>query len=246
MNYNINKGYIVRIIKDLPIAWYLYKIYTEKLLKFRLQPNETSAEKIFTDIYKNNNWNNEESVSGQGSALKHTQNIIDKLPILLKKHGIHSILDAPCGDYNWIQHVNFNDIQYIGGDIVQELVDSNNKKFANNHVSFIKLNIIEDPLPKVDLLVHFNNKSIKSFLQNLIASDIKYFMTTNFPLTKHNYDITMGNFRLINLQRKPYNLPKEIDILWEECTENYGQVQDKSLILLDVKSIKNNIHKLHI
>ena len=56
----------------------------------------------------------------------------------------------------------------------------------------------------------------------------------------------MGNFRLINLQRKPYNLPKEIDILWEECTENYGQVQDKSLILLDVKSIKNNIHKLHI
>jgi hypothetical protein len=48
----------------------------------------------------------------------------------------------------------------------------------------------------------------------------------------------MGNFRLINLQRKPYNLPKEMDILFEECTENYNQVQDKSLYLWRVKDLE--------
>ncbi|MCU0441480.1 MAG: class I SAM-dependent methyltransferase [Bacteroidia bacterium] len=250
MKYKINKGFIVRKIKDLPIAWYFYKLYTERLLKYRLDATQTSAEKVFTDIYNNNNWNNTESVSGHGSELKNTQAIIDKLPAFLKKYNVKSILDAPCGDFNWMKYVQFKDVKYTGGDIVQALVDLNNQRYGNPQISFIKLDIIQDPLPKVDLifvrdcLVHFNDKNIKSFLLNLIQSDIKYLMTTNFPLTKHNYDITMGNFRLLNLQRQPYNLPKEVDVLWEECKENYGQVQDKSLILFEVKEIKNQIHKI--
>jgi SAM-dependent methyltransferase len=246
MKYKINKGYVVRKIKDLPIVWYLYKIYTERKLKHRLNPSQSSAEKIFSDIYKNNNWNNKESVSGQGSELKYTQAIIDKLPVFLKKHNIKSILDAPCGDFNWMKYVKFDEIKYTGGDIVKELVDFNNQKFANSQTSFIKLDVISDELPDVDLifvrdcLVHFNDENIKLFFKNLVSSNIKYVLTTNFPLTRNNYDISMGNFRLINLQRKPYNLPKEIDILFEECTENYGQVQDKSLFLWDVNDIRTN------
>jgi hypothetical protein len=130
------------------------------------------------------------------------------------------------------------------------LIDVNNEKYKNSQITFTKLDIINDSLPQVDLLitrdclVHFNDSSIKLFFLNLVESDIKYLLTTNFPLTKNNYDITMGNFRLLNLQRKPYNLPKEVDILWEECTENYGQVQDKSLILFNVQDIKNQIHNI--
>lgn len=248
MNYPLNKGILVRYIKDLPIVWYLYKNYTERKLKHRLNPKEQVPEKIFTDIFNNNDWHNVESLSGQGSALDHTRVIIEKLPSLFLKHNVKSVLDAPCGDFNWMKHVDKSLIQYIGGDIVQDLVDLNNKVYGNDQISFIKLNIISDPLPKVDLilvrdcLVHFNDENIHLFFKNLIASEIKLLLTTNFPITKHNYDITMGNFRFINLSRKPYNLPKEKDILWEESNETYGQCPDKSLFLWDVNDIRQKLN----
>jgi hypothetical protein len=245
MKYKLTKGLIVRKIKDLPVIWYLYKHYTESKLRHRLNSNNTSAEEVFNRIYKNNDWNNEESISGQGSELKHTKEIVAKLPNFLTRHSVQSILDAPCGDYNWMRRVQFEEIEYIGGDIVQELVDSNNDCFGKSNVSFKKINIIEDKLPKVDLifvrdcLVHFDNKSIFLFLNNLVNSEVKYLLATNFPITNHNYDITIGNWRPINLQKKPYNLPKEIDILWEESEETYGQFPDKSLFLWRVKDIKS-------
>lgn len=247
MNSKITKGIIVRKIKDLPIIWYLYKIYTEKLLSHRLNSKNQIAEKVFSDIYKNNNWDSDESVSGLGSTLEHTRVIIDKLPGFLLKHQIKSVLDAPCGDFNWMKHVDKSGFNYIGGDIVQELVDDNNKRYSTSKIKFIKINIITEQLPDVDLiivrdcLVHFNNESIKLFFNNLMSSNIRYILTTNFPLTRNNYDITMGNFRFINLLRNPYNLPKEIDVLWEECKEAYGQCPDKSLFLWDVKEIRDKL-----
>lgn len=248
MNYRITKGYLVRKIKDLPIIWYLYKVYTEYKLGHRLHSKNTNAEKVFSDIYKNNDWNNEESLSGQGSELKHTKRIKDELPNFLSRYEVKSILDAPCGDFNWMRHVQFGNVKYTGGDIVQELIDINNKLYRTPLISFEKINIIEDKLPKVDLifirdcLVHFDNKSIFLFFKNLINSEIKYLLTTNFPLTHHNYDITMGNWRPINLKRKPYNLPNEIDILWEESTEDYGQFPDKSLFLWKIDDIRHALH----
>jgi hypothetical protein len=244
MKFISTKGYVVRTIKDLPFVWFFYKKYTEKKLRHRLNPTEVSAEKVFTEIFDNNDWNNTESISGQGSILKHTQVIIDKLPNFFKKHDIKTFLDAPCGDFNWMKHVKLYDVQYIGGDIVNELIHSNNKQYGNEQVEFRQINIIHDKLPKVDLmmvrdcLVHFNNESINGFFKNLAKSEIKYLLTTNFSYTKHNYDISMGNWRPINLQRKPYCLPKEIDILLEESTETYGQFPDKALYLWLVDDLK--------
>jgi|LakMenE18May11ns_1017448.scaffolds.fasta_scaffold9688860_1 hypothetical protein len=244
MKFNSTKGRIVRTIKDLPMVWYFYKIYTERKLRHRLNPKEVSAEKVFTGIYDNNDWNNHESISGQGSILKHTQVIIDKLPAFLKKHQLETFLDAPCGDFNWMQHAKLDEVKYIGGDIVKGLVEYNNTRYSNPNRSFIQLNIIEDSLPNVDVmmvrdcLVHFNDESIMAFFKNLVKSNIKYLLTTNFSITKHNYDISMGNWRPINLQREPYNLPKEVDILWEESTETYGQFPDKALYLFRVADLK--------
>jgi hypothetical protein len=244
MKFPFTKGLLVRKIKDLPLVWYLYKHYTERKLRHRLNPKEASAEKVFTEIFDKNEWNNSESISGLGSIRQHTQVIIDRLPNFLHKYNVKTFLDAPCGDFNWMKHVQFTGIKYIGGDIVKELIDQNNSKYANEFIQFQQLNIIQDPLPNVDLmmvrdcLVHFNDASIEAFFKNLVSSNITYLLTTNFSLTKHNYDISLGNFRCINLQRKPYSLPTEIDILWEDCTEAYGQCPDKALYLWKVDDLK--------
>jgi hypothetical protein len=61
---------------------------------------------IFTDIYKNNNWKSEESVSGQGSTLDATIGIRTALPKLFDRFHVKSLLDIHCGDFNWLSKVD--------------------------------------------------------------------------------------------------------------------------------------------
>src|SRR5689334_2969418 len=64
-----------------------------------------SMQDIFSSIYLDNSWGDPESVSGRGSTLARTEVVRRKLPILLASVGAKSLLDAPCGDFNWMQHV---------------------------------------------------------------------------------------------------------------------------------------------
>lgn len=232
-----------RIIKDLPFVWSIYRLYTE--IKIGMLHKNKQVGEIFTNINTTNLWNNQETISGPGSTVYATSHITSALPEFLKKHKIQSILDAPCGDFHWMQNVDLSTFNYTGADIVNQLVKSNNEKYKAENIEFIHLDIIKDTLPSADLilvrdcLVHFNDINIFKFFQNLCNSDIIYLLTTNFPLTMHNYNITNGNWRPLNLMRKPYSLPKEVDILWEESVENDGQFPDKSLYLWKVVDLKS-------
>jgi hypothetical protein len=42
--------------------------------------------------------------------------------MLAAQLGVSSILDIPCGDFNWTQSVNFGSCRYFGADIVEDLV----------------------------------------------------------------------------------------------------------------------------
>lgn len=198
---------------------------------------EVSVTTVFKDIYQKNAWHDDESVSGTGSNLKQTQEIINQLPVIFKQYTIHSILDLPCGDYNWMKHVDLSAINYIGGDIVPEIIENNNQQYANSSVSFVELNLITDKLPDVDLvfcrdcLVHLSIAQIKDALQNIKKSNAKYLLTTSFTKTKLNRDIVTGDWRPINLEITPFNL-KPIYTLIEKCTEFDGMYKDKSLILI--------------
>lgn len=173
---------------------------------------DRDIEEIFTDHYNQNVWNNDQSVSGDGSTVEYTENLRKELPVLFHKFKIQSILDAPCGDYNWFRHVDRGDyISYIGGDIVTELIEKNSKQYGNGMTSFQNLDITADPLPKADLMIcrdvlfHFSDKDVTRVLKNFIDSEIKYFLTTSHTECKKNFDILTGQFRLLNLEKPPFN-----------------------------------------
>src|SRR3954471_18881233 len=84
-----------------------------------------SIEEIFTTYYRENVWINDESVSGDGSTLEYTKNLRQELPLLFETLQINSILDAPCGDFNWFREVSRGPISYVGGDIVPDLIQRN-------------------------------------------------------------------------------------------------------------------------
>ena len=75
-----------------------------------------NASEVFNEIYKSNLWHiseKRESVSGIGSSLEQTREIINTLPSILKKFEIRSMLDLPCGDFNWMRNIGFSKISYI-------------------------------------------------------------------------------------------------------------------------------------
>lgn len=173
--------------------------------------------KVFESIFDQNKWENAESISGFGSTLYNTTIIRKELPKVVKKFDVKSILDAPCGDFNWMQYTKLPEgVEYIGCDIVPALVASLNERYSNNGRRFEFLDIVEGPIPKADLwlcrdaLFHLSFRDGISCLENAAKSDIKYFFATSHDYVDVNVDIETGAFRFIDLCKPPYLLPPPI------------------------------------
>jgi hypothetical protein len=204
------------------IKFRLNRIFHEKLI-FRL----ASKESVFASIWRNNYWGSVESLSGPGSTLEQTANLRQKMPIMFDGMDIKSVFDAPCGDMHWMQYV-LRDAKftYLGGDIVGDLIRVNKSKFASAKVDFIKFDMTADFFPTADVWLcravffHLSNRDIYLALEQFVASNIKYILTTNCVTNEQhvNSDIATGDWRSLNLNLPPFNFPK--DFLWqiEDCT----------------------------
>ena len=71
----------------------------------RLPSSSRSQRATFTRIFDTNAWLNAESVSGPGSTKARGADFRAALVALLDDRGVTSIVDAPCGDFNWMQDV---------------------------------------------------------------------------------------------------------------------------------------------
>ena len=194
------KGYNSQKMKHFiknkfPFSVTLLRLFLKERYKAKFR--FTTTEEIFTDIYHKNKWGDEESLSGPGSTFVQTETIRNTLPNLLKKYNIHSILDIPCGDFNWMKDVNLP-ISYIGADIVEKIIKFNKEKFTKENRKFIKIDILRDELPQVDLIfcrnlfIHFSYNDIFKAIENIKKSGSKYLLTTCHRLETKNFDIGTG------------------------------------------------------
>lgn len=202
----------------------------------------TDVQKVFSQIFENKVWSTGESVSGRGSSRMQARNLIQSLPPLLREFGVRTLLDLPCGDFNWMQHVDLGSIDYIGADIVPGLI-AHNKAYELPGVRFEVMDIITDPLPKVDLiftrdcLVHLSVAQIQEVLRNVKRSGATWLLTTTFPGREMNYDIQTGNWRALNLELAPFNFPKPERYIFEYCSEEGDRFRDKCMGLWRVDEI---------
>ena len=175
----------------------------------------------FSYIYQSKYWRGSEdgSLSGGGSNEISTNVFIEELSNFIEAKNINSILDIPCGDWKWMSSLDLSNINYIGCDIVPDLISSNNKKYKKNNINFFTKSLIDDELPDSDLiivrdlLVHLDNKDIAKCLMNLKKSKYKYIGITNYPNLEINKKRLFGDYlrlgdkwRAINLTKEPYNL----------------------------------------
>jgi hypothetical protein len=166
-----------------------------------------------------NYWGNSESVSGDGSTLAYTHNLRDQLARFLRAFRVVSMFDAPCGDFNWMRAVEFpENFDYLGGDIVAALIERNRARDGGAGRRFVPFDIAADAFPDADLwfcrdcLFHLPSAAILSALRGFARSRIGFVMTTTHLNVSgfDNVDIAAGGFRLLDLYKPPYRLPREV------------------------------------
>jgi len=175
---------------------------------------------IFFFIYKFNIWGSKESRSGDGSTLDYTKPLRSQLPQVLSELQVGSILDAPCGDFNWFSEMLKNsslDLQYRGVDIVKELIEKNKKLFSSpGKIEFEYADLLNysysafDCVLARDFLFHLSYKDTLKFLSNFCESQSKFLVTTSYPSVNLNTDIYTGKFRQINLFQEPYLMSSKL------------------------------------
>jgi len=164
--------------------------------------------------------------SGPGSSLQRTARLRTALPGLFARYGITRFVDAPCGDWTWMSHVDLSGVDYIGADIVPEIVASNASVHSHDGVRFEVLDITSSPLPASDLfmcrdcLFHLKFWLRWAFFENFAASDGRYLMTTIDHVHRNRRLRRNGDFYRFDPRLAPFNLPEPLELI----PENYDTI----------------------
>jgi hypothetical protein len=155
------------------------------------------------------------------------------------------MIDIPCGDFNWMSHIDLGVETYFGFDIVEEIIEHNRKKYPNQQYQFECVDILTDPLPGVDLIfcrdciVHFSYKDAYQAFSNIIKSQAKYLLTTTFP-EKENKDIKTGQWRPLNLCQPPFNFPLPLKLIKDRSKLENDPYSDKSMGLWEIHQLRES------
>lgn len=184
-------------------------------------------EDIFTKIYENKIWgdnqhNNYSGSSGGGSCVKNNKEYIKIVKNIIKEYKINTIVDLGCGDFQ-IGRLIYDDINvlYTGYDTYKKIIDYHitqysEPKYTFKHLDFYtnKDSIVEgDMCILKDVLQHWAINEIYTFMDYLVESKkFKYILLVNCcnqTIDNQDYDKTRWRPLTCNLlPLKKYNAVK--------------------------------------
>lgn len=161
--------------------------------------------------------------SGPGSTLEATARIRSALPRIFKDYDIRRVVDAPCGDWTWMQAVDLSEVSYLGCDIAPSIVELNARQHSRENVAFDVLDITSSPLPPSDLflcrecLFHLKWWLRWAIFENFAACEGQYLMTTIDHIQINRRLSKNGGFCRFDPRLPPFNFPEPLEII----PENY-------------------------
>jgi len=172
----------------------------------RLQRDETG------DIY-----------AGPMATMEASEPFRDWLPGVLADLGITTMLDAPCGCWTWMQHVDLGTVKHQGWDVEPTIVERNQQNHGRDNVQFSQANLLtEVKIPEVDLILcrdfmmHLPDPQIVDLLEKFVASGSKYLLASNFPGSTEEFahnpesDPLKGDARTFDLRNLLTGLVQEL------------------------------------
>lgn len=162
-------------------------LFKKKIAAQSSSPLQSPLSERFGEVFLQNSWGDEESVSGAGSRLdSHSvQAAIKALDHVIRTYDIKTVADIPCGDFNWIPLILGRNptIKYQGCDISSLLIERNKARYP--FYDFKCLDVTLEIPPAVDLIFckdmvnHLLYADVAKCLINIKASGSRYLMLSN-------------------------------------------------------------------
>jgi len=136
------------------------------------------------------------TICGNGSTLKHTANIREWLPKIIREYGISKLCDAGAGDQHWVKRIDLG-CEYLGFDLIPR------------NESIQRIDITTQDLPKCDAILcrmvlnHLDEERIKMALERFNSS-APYLIATQF--NGENLPKRSPQFTRLDLREMPYLL----------------------------------------
>lgn len=180
------------------------------------------------DAFEKKTWADEEKGkprSGAGSTLRRTRRLRRALPGLFRDYNVKTFLDAPCGDWHWMQAVDLSGVKYIGGDISKEVIDDVKAEHGGKDRKFMHLDLATSKLPKCDMimvrecLIHLTDPYRWDVIANIHKAKIPYLLLT-MDLVDENIPLEVnGDHRNFNPMLAPFNFPAPVHHVPESSDE---------------------------
>lgn len=158
------------------------------------------------------------SVNGPGSSIEFTHGLRKELPGLLRRYGVKTMVDAPCGDMTWLQHTDLSMLeQYFGFDVEPRIIQSNKDTYrADERFYFICSNLLtRKRFPHADLilcrdfLAHLTNEYIEHMVEAFRASGSTYLLASNYPGTENEFTYKPHDYTWLGYIERPHDLTLE-------------------------------------
>lgn len=169
----------------------------------------------FEKIYELGVWihgKNQGSASGEGSELEATEGLRSSLTGLLSDLKVQTLVDVGCGDWTWMSQLELP-CDYLGLDIVENVVESNRAAYSKPGIDFRRLDAVVDPIPDCnavlcrEVIFHLSFADGLSVIKN-IKKHAEWLIITTDSTIWFNSDIPSGDFRMLNLQCRPFRFPR--------------------------------------
>lgn len=181
----------------------------------------------FADIYAEKRWHATIG-SGPGSDPDRVAEYVRILNRVIREHGVRTVADLGCGDWSFSSQVDWSGVEYVGVEVVPEVVEGLNRRHARPGVRFVAADLTRDPLPHADLalvkdvLQHWPNRSVVDFLPRLNAYPLVLVTNDSRLLRRRwwhpfwfrdaipaNVDTTVGGYRPLRLRERPFGVSAE-------------------------------------
>jgi hypothetical protein len=183
------------------------------------QNKNVNSSEVFSNIYDKNQWTHG---SGPGSLASFNTPYIQLLQNFLRDNNIKTVVDVGSGDFQTLQHVNFDGCEYHGFDVAPSVVTGCNQIFRKENIQFSKMPENWAELPKADLyllkdvLIHLNNRDAGNLLDTCLERG-RYLISTNNRAHRddaYNVDISTGQFRAVNISLPPFSIPSHVALAY--------------------------------
>jgi len=147
-----------------------------------------------------------------------------KLLGILKDLGVKSFLDCGCADFHWLSKLDWTGIDYLGVDIVPDLIEQNKEKFPD--LKFACWNIVKkiptdfDMIFIRDVFTHLQLVDGLKIIENIKSSGSRYLMASSSS-KDINHDTSCLVLYPRNLRIEPFNLPDPIKKIPDKQTPGY-------------------------